>query len=164
MRTGRLIVVVSALALAGLTACVPRAEPPAPTPPPPALSPAPALPSPPPAPAPADWSVAPLTPGDWARSGSEASYGGAFALRCEAGRVTLSRLGAGAGQRLTIRTSYGERSLPASSGAATLAASDPLLDQIAFSRGRFLVQADGLPPLILPAWPEPARVIEDCRG
>ena len=41
---------------------------------------------------------------------------------------------------------------------------DPLLDQIAFSRGRFLVQAEGGPSLILPAWPEPARVIEDCRG
>jgi len=33
-----------------------------------------------------------------------------------------------------------------------------------FSRGRFMVHVDGLPDLILPSWPEPAHVIEDCRG
>ena len=163
MRTGRLSLAVAALALAGLSACVPRAEPPPPMPPPPP-APRPASPAPPPAPPPANWSVAPLSPGDWSYSGNEASYGNDLALRCEGGRVAMARLGAAIGQQLTIRTSYGERSLPASSGVATLAASDPLLDQIAFSRGRFLVQASGVPDLILPAWPEAARVIEDCRG
>jgi hypothetical protein len=44
-----------------------------------------------------------------------------------------------------------------------LAATDPLLDAIAFSRGRFAVEAPGLPTLILPTWPEPARVVEECR-
>ena len=69
---------------------------------------------------------------------------------------------------LTIRTSYGARSLPAarqqSALVARLAVSDPLLDQMAFSRGRFTVEAAGAPLLIVPAWPELARVIEDCRG
>jgi hypothetical protein len=45
----------------------------------------------------------------------------------------------------------------------TLAATDPLLDAIAFSRGRFMVEAPGLPTLYVPNWPEISRVIEDCR-
>jgi hypothetical protein len=47
---------------------------------------------------------------------------------------------------------------------ATLPASDTLFDQIAFSRGRFLVRASGGGDLVLPSWPEPARLIEECRG
>jgi hypothetical protein len=35
---------------------------------------------------------------------------------------------------------------------------------MAFSRGRFMVEAQGMATLVLPAWPEPARVVEDCRG
>jgi hypothetical protein len=45
-----------------------------------------------------------------------------------------------------------------------LPASDPFLDQIVFSRGRFAVEAQGQARLILPTWPEPARVVEECRG
>jgi hypothetical protein len=48
--------------------------------------------------------------------------------------------------------------------AVQLPASDPLLEQMAFSRGRFLVTVEGGPSLVVPAWPELARVIEDCRG
>ena len=48
--------------------------------------------------------------------------------------------------------------------AASAGARDPRLDQIAFSRGRFLVDVAGQSRLVLPAWPEVARVIEDCRG
>jgi len=44
-----------------------------------------------------------------------------------------------------------------------LSARDPLLDAIAFSRGRFALEAAGLETLYLPAWPELSRVIEDCR-
>jgi hypothetical protein len=66
-----------------------------------------------------------------------------------------------------VRTTNGERALAASITpeglAATLAASDPLLDAIAFSRGRIAIEAPGTPLLIVPSWPEPARVIEDCR-
>jgi hypothetical protein len=35
---------------------------------------------------------------------------------------------------------------------------------MAFSRGRFLVTVEGGASLVVPAWPELARVIEDCRG
>lgn len=44
-----------------------------------------------------------------------------------------------------------------------LPARDPLLDAMAFSRGRFLFEVAGLTPLVLPSWPEVSRVIEDCR-
>jgi len=45
-----------------------------------------------------------------------------------------------------------------------LSARDPLFDAIAFSRGRFVVTGTGVSPLIIPAWPEAARSIEDCRN
>ena len=108
----------------------------------------------------ADWRDQPLTPGDWSYAAGEARFGD-FSLRCDAARrqVTVSR--AGASGSLLLRTTYGERALPA---GAALPAADPLLDEIAFSRGRFSVEAAGLATLILPAWPEPARVVEDCRG
>jgi hypothetical protein len=124
-------------------------------------------------PAPDDWRDAPLSPGEWTIAGATASFGPAgqpaFAIRCEgAGRIGIARrASAASATALTLRTSTGVRSLPARSegGAlvATLAASDPFLDAMVFSRGRFTVEAAGLPPLILPAWPEPARVLEDCR-
>ena len=60
---------------------------------------------------------------------------------------------------MTLVTTYGRRAL-----AAELPSDDPLLDEMAFSRGRFTVEAEGLEPLILPAWPEPARVVDDCRA
>jgi len=47
--------------------------------------------------------------------------------------------------------------------AAVLPARDPLLDAMAFSKGRFAVEVAGLPTLYLPSWIEVSRVIEDCR-
>jgi hypothetical protein len=44
------------------------------------------------------------------------------------------------------------------------AANDAVLDQIAYSRGRFAVEVQGLAPLIVPAWGEVGRVVEDCRA
>lgn len=76
-------------------------------------------------------------------------------------QVVLERAGAPAGARLAVRTSFGERSVAV---GAPLAAGDPFLDQIVFSRGRFTVAAEGLPMLVIPSWPEPARAVEDCRG
>ena len=52
---------------------------------------------------------------------------------------------------------------PAGWLVVVLSARDPLLDAIAFSRGRFALEAAGLETLYLPAWPELSRVIEDCR-
>jgi hypothetical protein len=109
----------------------------------------------------------PLTPGDWSYRAEDRSavYGDAlFTLRCDPAsrQVTLSR-GAAAGS-VAIRTSYGDRSLAGGASGAVLPASDPFLDQIVFSRGRFAVEAQGQARLILPTWPEPARVVEECRG
>lgn len=162
-RTGGLWMSGAALAV---SACVPSREAPPPAAPPPPTRPAP-VPAPPPPP-PADWRDAPLTPGTWTleQGGTAASYGAHFQLRCDAAarRVALVRSGAAAGT-MVIRTTYGARSLTmAAGGQAALPANDPLLDQIAFSRGRFTVEIAGMPTLTLPSWAEPARVIEECRG
>jgi hypothetical protein len=72
---------------------------------------------------------------------------------------------------MTVRTTGQSRTLSMSVQAeplpyvwAALPANDRFLDEIVFSRGRFTVEVPGLPMLVLPAWAEPARVIEDCRG
>lgn len=160
-----------ALLLAGC-ATAPRAPAVAPAPPPaPPSEPEPApLPSPPP---PVGWEDQALTPGDWRYAQApapRADYGegneAAFTVRCEAShrRVSLVRAGVAAGAALTLRTTYGVRQLPVGEGGgASLAPTDPILDEIAFSRGRVAVEAPGVPTLTLPTWPEPARVIEECR-
>ncbi len=138
---------------------------------------------------PRDWRDAALAPGvwRWQRDGdsSLASFGltgraAALVLRCErsAGQVTVSlpagapMPGAPAGAvNMTIITSTLTRPLLASpasgpgAGMLTVAlpARDGLLDAMAFSRGRWRIEAEGQPPLTVPNWPEVARVIEDCR-
>src|SRR5579875_1138078 len=152
-----------AIAALALTGCATR--PPAPAAPPPA----PPAPPPPPPPPPQDWRDIALTPGDWTYrqqpNGSVAEFGAgtaAFALRClpATRQVVMERTGATAGARLVVRTSFGERAV---ADDTPLPAGDPLFDQMAFSRGRFTIAAEGLPMLVIPAWPEPARTIEDCR-
>ena len=107
----------------------------------------------------------PLTPGQWtyaaSATGSEARYGAAFSLRCDRATrtVIISRPGA-APTVLTIATDSVTRNLPV---GGRLLAHDPLLDAIAFSRGRFLVSEGGA-TLAIPTWPEAARSIEDCRS
>ncbi|NIJ08232.1 hypothetical protein FHS31_001849 [Sphingomonas vulcanisoli] len=141
------------------------------TPPKPAPAPPPPSAPPTPPPLPTDWRDLPETKGSW-RYGTEPGGTSArfdapegvtqFTLRCDKATHTvgLIRTGAAPAAALTVRTSYGARTLP----PAPLAAADPLLDQIAFSRGRFTIDAPGLPELVLPAWAEPGRVIEDCRS
>jgi len=159
-----------ALLVAGCTAPPP---PPAKTPPPP--------PAPPVAPigpaAELEWRDMPLAAGTWTyaaeATGSVARFGPqgqppALLVRCDhaARTVALVRPGAGAGA-MTVTTSYSGRDWRAEAGAegavAHLPASDPFLDRMAFSRGRFSVAAAGVSLLMVPAWAEPARVIEDCR-
>jgi len=41
---------------------------------------------------------------------------------------------------------------------------DPILDAIAFTRGRLWVGVSGMIPLIMRGAAEPARAIEDCRS
>ena len=118
-----------------------------------------------------DWRVAPVEPGSWRwrplPTGSEAIFqdhrGPQLILRCVRATRTVSiiRTGAIGGAPLVVRTTSAERTL---SSTATLAARDPLLDDIAFSRGRISIEVAGAPRLIVPSWPESARTIEDCRN
>lgn len=124
--------------------------------------------------APADWRDKPYTPGAWHYAGSAAAYGldgapPALTMRCDRARRLVALSVAGSATTLTIRTSYAQRDWPARPGAdgrslVSFASADPQLDQIAFSRGRFSISGPGLPEIDLPAWAEPSRVIEDCRG
>lgn len=133
------------------------------------------------APAPFDLdTVEPLT-GSWVyraiANGSEADFidSGSIermAIRCNrASRiVSVVRTGvAAAAPTLSIWTSASSRSVPSRYDStkmltADLSATDRLLDSIAFSRGRFATAAAGAPLLTVPAWPETARVVEDCRS
>ncbi|MEO7277514.1 MAG: hypothetical protein ABIW33_05775 [Sphingomicrobium sp.] len=89
-------------------------------------------------------------------------------------RVTLSKpfnaASVPASGGLAVWTSTQSRSLGAGFDAATgrlnapISNWDPLLDAIAYSRGRFAVAAGGQQPLVVPAWGDISRVIEDCRA
>lgn len=121
-----------------------------------------------------------MTPGTWSYTrddrGSIARFGAPasdalLTLRCDAGarRIYLSRAGAQPGG-LTIRTSSATRVVATAPtggtppyAAVSLSPTDPLLDAIGFSRGRFVVEQAGAATLVVPAWPEIERVTEDCR-
>ncbi|MFA5964119.1 MAG: hypothetical protein WC804_08890 [Sphingomonas sp.] len=156
----------------------------APAPPRPVPTPVPApAPSPSATPVSADWRDWPVTPGDWVyrqdARGSIAFYGvpgsdAALTLRCDraAARIFLSkRDAAGAATAITVRTSTMLRTLAAQPTggaqpyiAVSLSPHDALLDAMAFSRGRFIVEQAGQSPLVVPSWAEFGRVVEDCRG
>lgn len=112
----------------------------------------------------------------WSYAGATARFGRPgqaplVALTCDASarRLTLSLNGPpiAANPTIMVTTSYGKRALPAVAGttgfSAQLAASDGLLDWMAFSRGRIRIETAGAAPLTLPAWAEVSRVVEDCR-
>jgi hypothetical protein len=94
-------------------------------------------------------------------------------LSCDPARriVTLRHEGIGSAEvPVTITTTSQRRDVTGRSTSqppyftdVELAADDRLLDAIAMSRGRFMVEIPGRIPLIAPAWPELSRVIEDCR-
>lgn len=119
------------------------------------------------------WPDAPLTAGRWtyrpgAGGRSSATFGPSgilFQISCtDRGAIVLML--ETAGDNVTIRTSGTERALTGRNVNGrlnvSLPANEPLLDAIAFSRGRFAVQAPGA-QMVIPAWPELARVVEDCR-
>jgi hypothetical protein len=165
---------IVALACAALAGCVAAPEP-APVPvPAPAPTPTPApVPSPSPVPSFSWWMDYPATPGDWSYAGGIARFGETLTLRCDraAGAVEISRAGtSGSPAEMIVRTETIERGVaaqPARSDPAWIVARvparDPLLDAMAFSKGRFAVEVTGLPTLYIPSWPEVTRVIEDCR-
>ncbi|WP_205481591.1 hypothetical protein [Sphingomonas arenae] len=120
--------------------------------------------------APINWRSAPLNGGIWLYraipGGSEAVFqtnlGPQFTIRCTLNvrRISFMRAGAAPGMLLRIMTTSSERTLPVGN---TVASFDPVLDAIAFSRGRVAVLGAPAPILIMPSWAEPARAIEDCR-
>ena len=167
------------VAMLALSACVSPPPPPAPKaisapPSAAAMAPAPALTG--------DWNDWPFTLGDWTYSrdsrGSVGQFGASgrtamLSLRCDVQtrRITLSREASAPAQHVVIRTSSMTKQLPAQLTGGTPAyiavdimSNDPILDAMAFSRGRILVEAEGQQPVILPSWAEIARIIEDCRG
>ncbi|MBM6576474.1 hypothetical protein KCP91_08815 [Microvirga sp. SRT01] len=127
-----------------------------------------------------DWQDWPVTPGTWSyrrdARGSLALFGqtgsdAGLTLRCDttARQIYLSRSGA-ATAALTIRTSSATRAIAVQPTggtppyvAAAFAATDPLLDAMAFSRGRVVVEQPGAPTLVIPPYAEVGRVVQDCR-
>jgi hypothetical protein len=127
-----------------------------------------------------DLSTASPIAGNWsyaaANDGSEASFSNAAGavqlwVRCTRAtrRVSIAKSASGAAPFLDVWTSSLTRTAPASFNPATgrltvdVAAYDPLLDALATSRGRIGFSVGNQPPLIVPAWAEAARVVEDCR-
>ena len=108
----------------------------------------------------------PLANGAWSyaatTTGGEARFGGHLLLACDkrARTVTISRPGLPAAA-LTVVTDTQNRALPPN---GLVSAYDPLLDAMAFSRGRFLVSGGSAGAIAIPSWPEAARAIEDCRN
>jgi hypothetical protein len=159
--TGRLLIAALA-ALAPLTAALAQAAPAVQTPP-------------------RDFTTTPAVAGSWAYQkvvgGSSARFidAGGIArvtLQCALAtrQVTIAHTSAAPSATLFVWTSSLSRSLAARFEAnavrvsATLAMMDPLLDAMAFSRGRFAVQLAGSSALVVPASAEAARVVEDCRS
>jgi hypothetical protein len=167
------------IAILLLASCVAPPPPPAqraaPVPPPVATT---------PAPTPrlsADWNDWPFSAGDWVYRrddrGSTVLFGPAgqnavVGLRCDLQnrRIYLSREATAPVQRIVIRTSSSMKEFvakPTGGTPAYLATEimpmDPILDAMAFSRGRILLETDGHTPIILPAWAEITRIVEDCR-
>ena len=109
--------------------------------------------------------------------GSEATFANAGAfpqlwVRCSRAtrKVSIAKPAAAAAPFINIWTSAQSRSVPASFTPATgrltveLDANDALLDGLSNSRGRIGFTVGSEPSLVVPAWAEPARVIEDCRA
>jgi len=177
----------AAVLLAMLASCAPTIVPepgrrPASPPPPPPASPPQVLQQQPGQDL-ADWA---MTPGTWSYTrdsqATTARFGMAGAapaawLRCDlatraitVGRTLVGPIssGTGASAMMGVVTSFGRSEWPAQavSGGmtATRGASDPGLDAIAFSRGRFALMLAGQAAIVLPSWAEPVRVVEDCRN
>lgn len=151
------------LAVAGCTAIPqPEAPPPAPRP----VAPAP---TPTPLPTPASgWEDRAVDAGAWRYdAGSKVAAfvptGNAnplLSLTCSGGGIRMTSALAG---NVNLRTSAGTDQIRFDGGSANLTNRDPRLDRIAFSRGRFSLEAPGGGALTLPVQSEIGRVIEDCR-
>jgi len=129
-----------------------------------------------------DWPDWPVEAGDWVYRrddrGSVALFGpvgqnAIITLRCDRarGRVYLARAAAGPPAKMVIRSSSMMKEFAASPTGATppyLAAEimpgAPILDAMAFSRGRIALEVEGQKAIAIPSWAEIARIAEDCRA
>jgi hypothetical protein len=167
------------LSVFALSACSSPPPPPAPQP---APAPRPVVVVPPKPAVPAgDWTDWSLAPGEWVyrrdERGSIALFGPAgqnatVTLRCDGQRrrIYLALAGEGAGRALVVRSSSALKEFAASPTGGTPAylateimPTDPILDAMAYSRGRIAVEA-GAQKVAIPSWAEITRVVEDCRG
>jgi len=127
-----------------------------------------------------DLSYAVPVAGSWSWSGTAGSSEAVFSdsagrpqlwLRCTRAtrRIAVVKPASAAAASLLVWSSSLARHVPATFNAtaaqltAELAANDPLLDALATSRGRIAFGVTGQPALVVPAWAEPVRVMEDCR-
>ena len=127
-----------------------------------------------------DLSTATPIAGSWSYTavsdGSEATFANEsgvvqLSLHCTRAtrRVSISKPASGAVPSVSLWTSGSTRDVPAAYNPATarltldLGAYDSILDSMANSRGRIGLTVGAQPSLVVPAWPELARVIEDCR-
>ena len=173
---------IALTAVLGVAACIPPSPEPTPAPSPTPVAQPSAAPPTVVTPTYDNWMDAPQTAGDWSYTASgntsralfgEAAQGTRFSISCDRAtrRVTIARAGTAPGQvEMLVRTETQDRRLtatPIAGGtpeiAVQLAASDALLDAMAFSKGRFAVEVPGQSALFVPAYPEITRVIEDCR-
>ena len=110
-------------------------------------------------------------------TGSEASFfslGGVpqLTIRCThlTRHIAISKPAAAASATLWVWTSLMVRTMPATFDATTgrvsadLSAFEGIFDAMASSRGRLGFNTAGGTPLVLPAWGDVARVVEDCRA
>ena len=181
----RIALMGAVLGTVSLAGCVPPAPEPTPAPTPAPVA-QPELPAPIaaqlPTPTYDNWLDAPQTPGDWRYaaladgSTTQATFGmgagpATLTLSCDlaARQVRIAQPAAGATGpvQMRIRAETGDRLTQARlEGAALvvdLPASDSLLDAMAFTKGRFALEAAGRETLYVPAYPEITRVVEDCR-
>jgi hypothetical protein len=168
-----LLVLSSAAVLAGCVA--PTRQPVAPVQPPPVTIAPPPVTTPPGPPddtgvEPGLWSYAATASGSAARFGVT-PQSAILAIQCDRSSrgvsIMVSRSVPASGGTVTLRASSMVRSVAAEGNGTfatiRLTARDPILDALAFSRGRFGVALDGV-ERAFPAWPEFTRVVEDCRG
>jgi hypothetical protein len=122
-------------------------------------------------PRPGSWGYAPLAGGRSARF-VDTTGTARLVIQCTMAtrQVTIALTSSAPAATLSVWTTSLTRVLPARFEAnamrvaAVVGARDPLLDAIAFSRGRIAVHMPGSVAVVAPAAPEAARVIEDCRN
>lgn len=125
---------------------------------------------------------APQTPGTWEyenEPGEKLALFGetprqpVFLVRCGDGAIALGRVTATSQTETRVmnvvtETVSSQLELSPVPGRDTILAArldpqDPLLDAMAITKGRFMIDVEGEEALYLPAWVEVSRVIEDCR-